>query len=160
MGSIYSNPLFRDSNKKKRVTPTRSEKNKIWDDQNGKCYRCPKRLSPTKCEYHHKDGDRSNWRLSNIALVCLDCHAVETNKQRIKKVHKRRREQEKQNENPFGGGFGGFKQPKGESFGGVDIFGSGKSKGKKEQPIFGGFDVIGDKKKKKGGRKDSWNFGL
>jgi hypothetical protein len=123
---------------KKRVTPTKSEKNEVWDRQNGNCYVCGKKLSPTTSEYHHKDGDRSNWRLSNIALVCSECHKKETNKQRVKKVQEKRREHEAKESNPlgFGGGLFGSPNPrmtkKPDLFGGGDIFGAPKKSRKKK----------------------------
>lgn len=104
---------FGTSQKKKRVRPTKSEKNEIWERQGGKCYMCPKRPSPGASHYHHKDGDPSNWRLSNLVLVCLECHAKETNRQRIKKVHKVRKEKERRETDPLGWGGGNiFRVPK------------------------------------------------
>ena len=101
---IYTNYLvlynmFRDPfapKKRKRVRPTKSEKNQIWDKQDGNCDKCGKRLSPTTSEYHHKNGNPANWRLSNLSLVCVECHKKERNKQRVKKVQKRRREKERE----------------------------------------------------------------
>ncbi len=127
--------------KKKRVTPTKSEKNEIWDRQDGQCSSCGERLSPTTSEYHHKDGDRSNWRLSNITLVCVKCHKIETNKQRVRKVHAKRKEKETKENDPFGlsgGGLFGTQKPKKKQsspFGGSSIFGPPKRKSRKKGPF-------------------------
>ena len=154
---------FGTSQKKKRVRPIKSEKNEIWDRQGGKCYMCPKRLSPTTSHYHHKDGDPSNWRLSNLALVCLECHAIETNRQRIKKVHRVRKEKERREADPLGLGSGNiFGAPKMRKstkepniFGGGDIFGPAPKRRKSENP-FGG-SIFGGPPKKKRKKKKSDN---
>jgi len=96
MIDIFSNP------KKNRVKPTKSERNEIWDRQRGKCFVCSRILSPTTSDYHHKDGNPSNWRIFNIVLVCLECHRRETNKQRVKKIQKKRGEREKIQKDPLG----------------------------------------------------------
>ena len=127
--------------KKKRVRPTKSEKNAIWDKQNGKCYMCPKRLSPTTSEYHHKDGNPSNWRLSNLALVCVECHKRETNLQRIKKVHKRRREAERRERDPLGLG-GMFKAPRGRKQKSTFDIGLGSTSKKRSRKKKGPFDLF------------------
>jgi hypothetical protein len=143
--------------KKTRVTVTKSEKNEIWDRQNGRCWKCGTDLTPTITEYHHKDGNPSNWSLSNIALVCSNCHKRETNKQRITEVHKRRKQNEGEAITPFGGAplFGS--EPKGsrrkqQPFGG-SLFGSEPKKSRSAQPFSGsmfGFEP-GRKRKKRTG---------
>lgn len=136
---------FGTSQRKKRVRPTQSEKNEVWDRQNGKCYMCPKQVNP-RSRYHHKDGDPSNWRLSNLALVCLECHAKETNRQRIKKVHKRRKEKERREKDQLG-------------FGSGSLFGAPKKGRKKKEPsLFGGGDIFGPPKKQKGRKKGPFDL--
>lgn len=91
---------FETPQKKKRVTPGKSERNIAWKEQKGKCAKCPSLLGPHS-ECHHKDGDPSNWKPSNLELLCLECHKHESDKQRAKKVQKRRREKEEKEKNPY-----------------------------------------------------------
>lgn len=119
---IFNDPF--KPKKRKRVRPTKSEKNLIWDKQEGNCDICGKRLSPTTSEYHHRDENPANWKLSNLSIICVGCHKKETNKQRVKKVQKRRREKER--------------EESGGLFSGSSLFGpSSKRKKPKSQFDFG-----------------------
>lgn len=163
------------SKKKKRVTPTRSEKNEIGDKQSWRCYECDNPISPTIAEYHHKDNNPSNWKLSNIVLICANCHKIKTNKQRIKKVQQIRIERENRDKTPFGFDInkeinassisGKRKKPKESGlfdipkeikeikelslFNGKNMFGNSKPKKTKTPSLFGGVDMFSTQKKSK-----------
>ena len=94
--------LYGKKSSNKRVNPARSEKNDCLDRQKNKCKRCGKLLTPSITEFHHKDGNRSNWKSSNIVAICKNCHGLETNKQRVVKVQKSRRAKSRSQNNPFG----------------------------------------------------------
>ena len=152
--SIYPS----EKKKKKRVRPSQSEKNEIFKKQHGKCAKCPKRVSPY-AQYHHIDGNPSNWNLSNLQLVCLECHANETNKQRIKKIHKKRREQERNEQYPFGASFvSAPKKKKSDNlFGEPSLF--GKPTKIKSKDVTGISGFFSEPKKKKGKKKSTDIFG-
>lgn len=64
------------SRKKKRVPPSKGIKDQVIERSKGKCEWCRKdviRLG-LKPRFHHKDGNRSHTTLSNMMLLCNDCH--------------------------------------------------------------------------------------
>ena len=92
-----------EQEKKRKGFSKSIEKSKL-DKQNGKCYYCKKRFYekagfPQK---HHKDGDRSNDKSSNLVLVCVLCHDKETHKQQVKKQEKKRVERDRREKDPLG----------------------------------------------------------
>ncbi|HYZ50853.1 MAG TPA: HNH endonuclease signature motif containing protein, partial [Nitrososphaeraceae archaeon] len=42
--------------------------------QKYKCYKCRKKLLPYGKDFHHKDGNRSNNKISNCQVLCTLCH--------------------------------------------------------------------------------------
>lgn len=44
------------------------------------CHQC---AGPPPLELHHRNGDPSDDRVENLALLCRDCHAVETERLRV-----------------------------------------------------------------------------
>jgi len=94
---------------------TRTQKNEIWAQQNGKCAKCHSRLDPRTVEYDHKKGwaDRGKTVITNGQALCANCHKIKTHKSRLKKVDKKRKTAKPKD--PFSGGlFGGSsrKRPK------------------------------------------------
>src|SRR6476661_7941960 len=49
-----------------------------WDKQKGKCKKCHNTLKEHAFHRHHKDGNRSNIKSSNLELLCANCHSEET----------------------------------------------------------------------------------
>lgn len=47
------------------------------------------KISDTVClDMHHKDGNSKNNRLSNVLLLCPNCHSLTNNYKRVNKLHK------------------------------------------------------------------------
>ena len=71
---------------KKSKSPNKSQKNKVWDDQNGLCFRCRRHLSPSITEYHHikhrSKGGSS--KTKNLRALCSNCHKKIHNEERVK----------------------------------------------------------------------------
>ena len=42
--------------------------------QKYRCYKCRKKLLPYGKDFHHKDGNRSNNKISNCQVLCTPCH--------------------------------------------------------------------------------------
>ena len=62
--------------KRKRPPTPQSIKTKVLQRSRGKCERCHKEVigRGLKPRYHHKDGDPFHNTLSNVVLLCNDCH--------------------------------------------------------------------------------------
>jgi len=69
-----------------------SQKSKVFDGQNGKCYRCKEKLKLSHTEYHHvkfvSKGGKS--KTDNLVALCANCHS---------EIHKdeKAKEQDKKN---------------------------------------------------------------
>lgn len=48
---------------------------KVIHNQNGKCAYCRHSVSKLSRKFHHKDGNRSNNKISNCQLLCSNCHS-------------------------------------------------------------------------------------
>jgi len=55
---------------------TIQEKEIVRNRQHGECNKCHE--IPPRWDYHHRDGNRSNNRLSNCEGLCPNCHSVKT----------------------------------------------------------------------------------
>ena len=78
---------------KKRKGATRSEREEIILRQDSKCNTCETKFS-VKIRPHidHKDGNRSNKKMSNLQAICPTCHDYKTrqdNKRQQKKKQKK-----------------------------------------------------------------------
>ena len=71
-----------------------SEKNKVWDNQDGKCYYCGNTLKRASVQYDHKKGYAESGKtdIKNVVACCANCHAEKTNEDRIKKITKKPKE--------------------------------------------------------------------
>ena len=65
-----------------------SEKNEIWDRQNGRCWKCKHRLELSSVQYHHikHKSDGGDDSLRNIRAVCANCHSKIHNKDNLRKT--------------------------------------------------------------------------
>lgn len=71
---------------KKRPPIKQSVRKELLFRSKGKCERCGKNLISAGIPYHvhHKDGNRKNNRMSNLMLVCPNCHERLTHFQRLR----------------------------------------------------------------------------
>ena len=62
--------------KRKRPTTPQSIKTQVLQRSRGRCERCHKDVigRGLKPRYHHKDGNPSHNTISNVILLCNDCH--------------------------------------------------------------------------------------
>ena len=76
-----------------RRTFTRTQKNEIWAQQNGKCAnaKCRKPLDIRTVEYDHKKGWAAAGRtvLVNGQALCPNCHKLKTHKQMLRRIEKK-----------------------------------------------------------------------
>ncbi len=60
-----------------RQSVSNSQKSKVFDDQNGKCFRCKEKLKLSHTEYHHvkfvSKGGKS--KTDNLVALCANCHS-------------------------------------------------------------------------------------
>lgn len=70
----------------------KSEKNKVWDRQRGKCKLCHQPLSPSATHYDHIKpySEKGETNTTNIQALCANCHAKKTNEDRVKKISARK----------------------------------------------------------------------
>jgi HNH endonuclease len=66
--------LFYKSSKKIRSYFAASTKNEALRRQRQRCGICGKGLAKFNIDFDHKNGDRSNNRLSNCRALCTPCH--------------------------------------------------------------------------------------
>lgn len=91
--SLYSDSQARQSGRDTRRSFNASEKGEIWDRQKGKCTMRKERLLRSATHFDHKIP----WELggktiiSNGQALCPTCHAIKTNRDRLKiQAHNRR----------------------------------------------------------------------
>ena len=71
MGIMYSKSKYRV-----RRNFTSMDKRAVrFNKQKNRCRKCKKALIWRNFQYHHKDGNRSNNRISNCQLLCKKCHS-------------------------------------------------------------------------------------
>lgn len=89
---------LRTSSKKNTERDTKrsftiSQKNEICDKQNNKCAKCKKPLKRSATHYDHKipweKGGKTE--VKNGQALCANCHSLKNNKDRLKKVDKKRK---------------------------------------------------------------------
>ncbi len=105
---------LRTPSKKKAERDTKrffsqSQKNEICDKQNNKCAKCKKPLLKSATHYDHKISWEKGGKteIKNGQALCANCHSIKSNKDRLKKIDKKRKSKSKDD---FG--FGDFKPPK------------------------------------------------
>ena len=87
---IYGNPL---KSKSKRQPVARSQKNRVWESQKGKCSFCGRRLNPSSTHYDHikevSRGGKSTTK--NLRALCSNCHNERHDIDRALKADKKKR---------------------------------------------------------------------
>jgi 5-methylcytosine-specific restriction endonuclease McrA len=86
--------------KKKRVPVKQSTKIKVITRSNSRCAKCGKSLANVTPQIHHKNGDPSDNRLSNLIALCPNCHSVA-------RVHSKKQRKNDSDSDPFS--FSNFK---------------------------------------------------
>ena len=66
--------VSRSTKKEKRRHFTQAVKRHVIRKQKGKCITCKRKLEAYGSDLHHKNGDRSNNKLSNCEVLCTPCH--------------------------------------------------------------------------------------
>ncbi len=66
--------VSRSAKKEKRRHFTQAVKRHVIRKQKGKCIMCKRKLEAYGSDLHHKNGDRSNNKLSNCEVLCTPCH--------------------------------------------------------------------------------------
>jgi len=84
MGYDINNMLYgNNSNSKKREPLTSTIRNEVLSKQKQRCGRCRHTFGSVK-HFHHKNGDRSDNRVSNIVALCPTCHSEIHHEKRLK----------------------------------------------------------------------------
>lgn len=73
-----------EEKRRRRVSPTKSQKKKVREIYHYKCAVCGKPYDEYDFEYHHIDGDPSHTAVSNLVLLCHSCHRRITDEVRAK----------------------------------------------------------------------------
>ena len=80
--------------KRKRQPISQSQKNTVFDKQEGKCHFCKKRLNLSHTEFDHieevEQGGKST--TDNLRAACANCHSERHNRDRAKKIDKNKME--------------------------------------------------------------------
>ena len=66
--------ISRSAKKEKRRHFPQAVKRHVIRKQKGKCVMCKRKLEAYGSDLHHKNGDRSNNKLSNCEVICTPCH--------------------------------------------------------------------------------------
>lgn len=84
MSNGFNLDLLGMDRRKSRRPISQSVKNDVWERARGKCEECGKSFSRPIWDWHHKDGNPTNNKVSNIMVVCKICHWDLTRKQHTK----------------------------------------------------------------------------
>ncbi len=67
---------YKTGRKRDKVKSQKFIKKRLLEDRGKKCERCGF-SNPNILHTHHKDRDRRNNKMSNLELLCPNCHAIE-----------------------------------------------------------------------------------
>jgi 5-methylcytosine-specific restriction endonuclease McrA len=59
----------------KRIPVGQSQRTKLLVRSKGKCEKCHRSLDGIKPHIHHKDGDPKNNKMTNLKVLCPNCHS-------------------------------------------------------------------------------------
>jgi 5-methylcytosine-specific restriction endonuclease McrA len=62
-------------NEPKRIPVGQHMRTKLLVRSKGKCEKCLRSLDGVKPHIHHKDGDPKNNKMSNLKVLCPNCHS-------------------------------------------------------------------------------------
>jgi len=148
MKDLLGFDLLGQDRRKERVPIKQSIKNEVWERAGGKCENCGMRFTRPIWDWHHKDGNPTNNKPSNILLLCKNCHWDFTRRQHTQARIRKERENKRQQEDVLG--LGTWKPPK------VDI--GFKPPRAKDLEIGINPDILGLPKQKKGKKKRQEDF--
>ncbi len=108
--------------KKKRKGISPSQKEHLLFKQDWRCTKCSTKFTTSiRPHYDHKNGDRSDNRISNFQALCPNCHDHKSRNENIRRAKNKRTEKEK---DPLGLNYAGYtdsrKKKKGKGTYGVD----------------------------------------
>ncbi len=66
---------FRFGSQPKRIPVGQSLRTKLLVRAKGKCEKCHCSLDGIKPHIHHKDGDPKNNKMTNLKVLCPNCHS-------------------------------------------------------------------------------------
>jgi len=107
------NPLTGKSTKKNERQPVgSSQKSRVFDNQNGKCWKCRNPLKLGHTEYHHlkhvSKGGKSE--TGNLVALCANCHSEIHKKEKAEELDRKKKKPFKRETGIIG--LGSFKMPK------------------------------------------------
>lgn len=74
VGIVVSLSKVSISSKQNRRAFSEAVRKEAISKQKYKCYQCREKLLPYGRDFHHKDGNRSNNKISNCQVLCTPCH--------------------------------------------------------------------------------------
>ena len=73
--------------KSRRRNVPQSVRTKVLVRSEGNCERCNKALKGLSPHLHHIDGDRRNNKMTNLIVLCPDCHSKTSTYKKPKKAN-------------------------------------------------------------------------
>jgi HNH endonuclease len=70
--------LLQENSKKRRRAFSLTVKPQVVYSQNENCMVCKRFVHGLTREFHHKDGNRVNNKISNYQMLCSNCHSKKT----------------------------------------------------------------------------------
>ena len=88
-----------ERSKDSRRSFTKTQKNEIWERQNGRCAKCPKKLDTRTVEYDHIKpwADKGKTILENGEALCANCHKLKSHSDKLKKFNKKKKQSAEKN---------------------------------------------------------------
>ncbi len=87
----FTRSTKKNTRDKKRAF-SQTQKNEIWDQQNGRCALCHKKLKASTVEYDHgqawSEGGKTS--IDNGRALCPNCHREKHHKARLRKIENKK----------------------------------------------------------------------
>jgi len=90
INSGENNPMWRGDYANEVTARSRNKNIYLWNRENHVCERCGE--TKKRIEVHHKDGNPYNNEISNLEVLCIQCHNDEHKKRRAKGNYRLTRE--------------------------------------------------------------------